>query len=659
MGRPVDKLDGFFGPVPEALTRPFTLACLMAFFNAVVQPYVFAHDAKLYAVHLVARLQPGVLDGDLYLAYGCQDRYTLFSPLVGPLVSVLGLNAGFFLGYLISKFLLLWAMARLASVLIEDPTARVLGLLYLALAPVPFGGHHIFHVNEPFLTPRLLACALVLFGLERMLADRLALAAILIAAALLLHPLMAAAGILIFAGWLVYRFMGRRTLVGCGVIGTAAAAIVLADEPLGTGVFGRMDTAWRDAALASNSFVVPDQWPPADWWRIAWTFAVAVMAATRAPARRAVFLGIILAVGLIGLVTSEVSVHSPYRLLIQTSPYRAMWVLELLLIPLSLAGVVALWRQGTASARCFGLAWLLFLPANYHVLLSIPLLAIGILPLPIVYHRGLERQPKNPAWLERSACQIFVGAVGLMLIHDIAIALYCLTISFRPPKGEDLDPLMVLAGVSRLWYQLPMFMIFAHLARRATTTWPVGTLRAILLGGCVVYQVAIFFVSQMDIYGQQFVARHRQWEFVQSFLKDRGGPEHRTFTIYWQEDLAVIWFRAGARCYFNGNSQLSGTAFNQGTAVEGMRRLELARLFEIDRGLEYPAFLPPWERDYLGLNAETSPAPRPTAADLLRLCHDPVVDFVIVENRFDGLYCATDGDLYIYDCEKLRTRTTP
>ena len=147
------------------------------------------------------RIHPGRFAGDLYLRYGSQDRYSVFTVLIAPLVRICGLHVAFFCVYLASKALFFWGLLRLSRVLISSNVALVLALIHLAIAPVAFGGNEIFHVNESFLTPRLSSCALVLLALERLLTGRMVIAGLLLLGSFLLHPLMAVGGILPAGLW--------------------------------------------------------------------------------------------------------------------------------------------------------------------------------------------------------------------------------------------------------------------------------------------------------------------------------------------------------------------------------------------------------------------------------------------------------------------------
>ena len=68
-----------------------TLFLMLLTVNAWALPYAgsLVHDARLYGIQAVNRVEHGSFAGDLYLQYGSQDRYTLFSSVAAPLVQTL------------------------------------------------------------------------------------------------------------------------------------------------------------------------------------------------------------------------------------------------------------------------------------------------------------------------------------------------------------------------------------------------------------------------------------------------------------------------------------------------------------------------------------------------------------------------------------------
>ena len=58
------------------------LASLSIAFWILIHPYRgLEHDSVLYTVLALARLHPAALGHDLFVRYGAQDHYTIFSPM--------------------------------------------------------------------------------------------------------------------------------------------------------------------------------------------------------------------------------------------------------------------------------------------------------------------------------------------------------------------------------------------------------------------------------------------------------------------------------------------------------------------------------------------------------------------------------------------------
>src|SRR5690242_3396761 len=107
--------------------RPVCLFCLLVAANAVFLPYAnFVHDANLYGVQVLNRVQPGLFDNDLYFRYGSQDKYSAFSLAAAPVVAQLGLPTGFFVLYFLSNALFLFALERFVRSLVKDPIVSTL-----------------------------------------------------------------------------------------------------------------------------------------------------------------------------------------------------------------------------------------------------------------------------------------------------------------------------------------------------------------------------------------------------------------------------------------------------------------------------------------------------------------------------------------------------
>ncbi len=274
-----DLWTNFRASLEGLAKRPFVVLALLLLVNAVVLPYRgLFHDARLYAAQIREHVEPGSMAGDLYLRYGSQDRYSIFSALMVPLARGVGLEGAFFLGYLASKVLFFAALLRLVFALVPERVPALAALVYLAMAPLPFGGNEVFHLNEPFLTPRIASCGLVLLALERALAKRMAISLFLCVLAMTLHPLMAFGGLLVVVtAWALRRLSWRlfAALVGLAVL---AGTLCVTVEPLGRRLFGHMDDEWHEVYMQLCFFIDPVAWTLGDWSRIA--LAVAMVGIT-------------------------------------------------------------------------------------------------------------------------------------------------------------------------------------------------------------------------------------------------------------------------------------------------------------------------------------------------------------------------------------------
>jgi hypothetical protein len=629
------------------------VALLLAL-NALVLPYRgLFHDSRLYAAQVSERVAPGSLGGDLYLAYGSQDSYSAFTRLLAPLVATFGLKPTFFVVYLAGKALFFFALARFVFALVPERLAALLSLAYLAIAPLPWGGNEIFHLNEPFTTPRVPACAMVLLALERALARRWGWALALLVPAFALHPLMAFGGALVLILAVLFARLSARWLLGLGVAAALLGAVGLLYEPVGRRFLGHLDDDWRSVILGVCFFIDPRHWSAGDWLRIGCATGVTLWAARTFARERAGLLVALVVAGGLGVLGNAVAVRAPYLLLYQTSPYRTVWLLELLAAPLAFWGAAGLWRQGGA-ARASAAVLVLLVTADWNRGVFPPAVAFAfLLPLAVIFHRGLGAAPREAGWGRASVATAFAGTVAVLLVCNVAV----LFVLFTMPARFDIDvhPVVVLQGTGGQLFKLPLVAVLLAGAAALVVRVGAGPRFALAaLGLALGYQALLTGVGESREYAARFSARERHERFVTDFLQERTAERGRPLTVYWTADISDIWFKAGAHSYLNP-VQLSGCAFNRGTALEGRRRAWLVRAFEADVLRRYPQPEDWWqhtlERFY---RAEGTGAP--DEHDLLELCRERGLDFVVVENRFAGLYEATDGRFYIYDCRQVQAR---
>src|SRR5437016_4491317 len=77
--------------------RPWTLFFLLVALNALARPAsVTAHDARLYSLQVLNQAEGGAYAEDVFLRFGSQDQFSIFSRVAAPVVANLGVRPVFF-----------------------------------------------------------------------------------------------------------------------------------------------------------------------------------------------------------------------------------------------------------------------------------------------------------------------------------------------------------------------------------------------------------------------------------------------------------------------------------------------------------------------------------------------------------------------------------
>jgi hypothetical protein len=542
--------------------RPVLLFLVLLAANAITRPYAnIDHDARLYSLQVLNQAENGSYQNDLFLRYGSQDKFSLFSLLLAPAVKVFGLEPTFFVVYLAANVLFVLALSRLVRRLVEDRLLALLALLCLVIAPLNYGGSRVFHVHEPFLTPRLLAVALVLFRLDRLLQTRYRSSLLLMVLAGLLHPLMAVGGLLTWAGVFLVDWLGWRPAAlvagGCALAGAAFLAM-----PSVAGRFlGTMDDAWRDAVLRATPFNFVSEWAVPDWINVLLCgvgLAAGVALNFRQDPRRACFNTIVFLVGVAAVLGTLLAGALPYALPLQGQPYRALWILKVLQIPLCFVLADRLWRSDSALRQVFALALLAF----FVITSALPVewcLPLFFLPVLVVYFRGLERQPRRPDWVMCSVVTSvvlgeFVWALfkeGLCLQHRAELLV----------QRDHYDLILILIGTVGLLPWVALFVgLLAGLARLG-----VGQ-RSLALGCLGVFLAASLFFFLFP--RTHFIRDSKTGDladilFVRDFLGRQSPPagSHPTFySAYGKAKL--VWLELKADSYIHDPTVKEGRIQN-------------------------------------------------------------------------------------------------
>jgi hypothetical protein len=561
------------------------LLCVMTW--ALSHPYRgLIHDAGLYTLQAMSHLHPAQLSGDAFLRFGSQDAFTIFSPLYAAIIQVLGVEqaaAALTLGAQIALFTSAWFLARSVS----SAPMSLLGVCLLVAIPGYYGADRVFTCIESFLTPRMLAEALVLAGMACLLRERRVLAMALMALAALLHPLMAAAGCAALLCATVAIPYPRAACIA------AAAALGLAAM-----ISGSMDTAWLALIKERSPYLFLGNWHMEDWAPCVVTLATLIAGSSsclEAPARHLCRVVLITTLGALAL-TAIACDGLHLALLTQLQPWRCLWLgtaVATLLLPLI---VVRSWQSGISGRMRTVLLLAAWLFGSNEFALEV----LGLLAL--VSLLGDRLAPAHVRWVYRGA--------WLML----AVAL-----TWRVGSNLEFSDAYYLEPGVPLWVRRTMSFVHDGAvpgAIGAVVVW-LGTvrdarIRRVVLGsGIAAGAAAILCLAPLT---------WRAWSY-QEFspvntaqmapLRDALPPHAEVFN---PEGPLMAWLLLDRPSYLSV-IQTSGLVFSRAAAFEFHRRA-----MALDPALPAAVFMG-WNTGGTALN--------PSVAQLQRLCAIGAVPYLV------------------------------
>ena len=364
------------------------------------------HDGTLYTLQALGHLHPQTLSRDVFLEFGSQDHYTVFSPIYAALMAWLGTEPAAALLTLISQLALVASALLLARRTLPSPILALLAITVLVAIPGTYGADRVFHYLETIVTPRMMAEALVLCGLAAALSARGLPALLLMALAALLHPVMAAPGFAALAILHVGIPQPRRAAIAGGV---ALVALVIAAYVFPFGPFSRFDADWLELVRRRSPNLFLALWKFADWDPVIVVVATLTVGLGTLPGGRARTLCLLsLATGLAGLMLNLITVDGLELVhFTQLQPWRWMWLATvsaaLLLPAITLSGWQAGW-SGRATVLLIVAAWVF----------DTDPLALDIALSALVCMTTARFLPQSPARL------LFFGTCGVLVVAVVA-----------------------------------------------------------------------------------------------------------------------------------------------------------------------------------------------------------------------------------------------
>jgi len=223
------------------------------------------HDAMIYALLGLARVHPDTLSNDVFLRFGSQDHFTVFSPIFAFMIERFDLAPAAAIMTVVSQvalFISAWWVARRFM----SPASALLGAGLLLAIPGYYGSGHLFSYSEDFLTPRLPAATLALASLAAALSGRMRIALASIVAASLIHPIIASAGVVMLT---LICLAAPRPILATIIAVALVSAAMLAAVLIQTGPFARFDPQWLELVAGFTRYLFVSNWSLPDWVRLA------------------------------------------------------------------------------------------------------------------------------------------------------------------------------------------------------------------------------------------------------------------------------------------------------------------------------------------------------------------------------------------------------
>jgi hypothetical protein len=604
-------------------------------------------DSRFYTVQALNALMPGRFAADLYFQFGSQDRFTIFSWIYAPFLSAFGIAGGNIILLLCGQLCWLSGIVYFARAIIRSRNGLVLAIV--AAIVLPGGAPVMMRYGEPSLTPRLFAEALTFWALGAMLRGSTFRALLLFCVTSIVHPIMTLPGL---TALFIFEARKRPILWAVAAIGAiVVVGLALSGVRPFAGLTETFDPTWFAVVQERDSFCLPTQWSVLKCLQGCNIIALTALVISKTPREERQIPVILLIIALGGIALSLVGDLTHHVLLVDMQPWRATWLLSVV-INLFVGPMLARipWRPGSSGRLATSLIVLAlgllalseFIPLLYVI--SAPTILVAWL----VSACEDARQRPTPG-LARIAVLASIGAaLGASLLLIVVWIVSAATI--------QADIWRVLGGLSLTMVALGL--IGLHLAN-ATQRTRYTSVPAFLSVSIVLFALAILNWDQRMPW-TKFIDTTESPPATLLSLLPGDSP------IYW-EDVTVPWFLLKRPSYFSCD-QGTGALFSRGTAVNyGRRSVSLGTLRTLDFGRVF--YCPAKARDSTAAltrddvthvcTEEPSLGAlvlvKPVANVAARIWESPVT-FQDVASTGGHLYPFSTDRFFIYTCDDFRER---
>lgn len=530
------------------------LALLYALLWFLRAPYKgIDDDGMLYALQAMARAMPELAANDLFLKYGSQDSYSIFSPAFAWLIQRIGMAPA---GALLVFVFQLWTAVAAWWIARQLTSSRLawLAIGVVLMIPGEYGAFNVFQYSETFLTARLPAEALVLSAIALLLAARVALAAIAVFLAFLIHPLMGVPGIVVLALLRFPKLLQARVILLLALSGIALSLVATWASVPG---FLPFDDSWLHVIRERSYYVFADSWRPVDW-DLNLIGLISLLCWHRASTNDSIkkLAAASIATGAVGLaLTAFTSYVTPIEIMVKGQPWRWLWISSYMAILMMPLVVVSSWASLKAASR----AGLVISSAAWIVPIAwafpIPLASLlGLLGWVLVARGGqVPEKWTGYAWIFAIGTSILL--VGTVVASSVAFLQLEFTTNREPWAIERARDLLGLAVPGLILAILAWYVAVA--GRRIVPTAFMAAFTIAALIAAVPHFAANWSASR---YGAAY----------SSFAAWRDELDHRR-SVFWPYEPTAVWFLLDSPSYLS-TGQTAGVMFSRETALEAKRR---------------------------------------------------------------------------------------
>lgn len=524
----------------------FAAALLVAALWMIARPYRgVRHDAVLYVGQTLARLMPDTIGQDLFLVYGSQDRYSVFSRIMSPLAHAAGVADS----QTIVLFLCQIAFVAGCWLLMADVPSRFgrwCAMLALVAVSHTYGGDGRVSFAEPFLTARVVAEPLLLLALALLMRARTMAAAAVTLVAAVVHPLIALP--VLATGWIYLGLRDKRWWWGAAAIAPAVLMGVFGVAPFDA-LFRRYDPDWLAVVKSANSLAFMANNTIRDWAPTAFDVLVLLLAARRLPGSATAHLikALLICAMAFTLLWGIGADLLQNVLLTELQLWRVFWLTHLLGVLLLPMLLLDFWSRGGVGRWCAAA----FVLATVAVTANLGTgwlcvvwcaLSLGLLHSTAAIAPGIVR-------LATGVTLLLTGVVTLLVGWQTFQVVATLGDRFNGASG-----LQIVLGLSACT-AMAGYVALRGLA--AGGKWRIAAVVAVLA-------LVGFGVSSWD--------QRSDWQrFVENGLEEKGLPFEGlippTATVYWDESLLEPWMLLHRPQFFDAE-QGAGALFNRRNAIE-------------------------------------------------------------------------------------------